>query len=167
MKPPHTIRNIVATVVGGLIVAAVLQATDNLLTVWSWIKTAFSAVVAVLTYPVNIPVWLLVLALAVIAGLIIGIRNLPDKGTTIVPAPQDELSDLERSIIRALVAADDRPLRIEELNKATRETRIRLQHALDLVYQKDLIVVYHNYVYGNSYRLSDAGRTYAITNCIA
>lgn len=84
----------------------------------------------------------------------------PPLGHTVRDIPQ--LSETELVVIRLLAAADGRWAGIEEIASEAHLSRLLTEQALEKLFAKGFLRDTHNYLHGTTFRLSSAGRDYAI-----
>lgn len=161
----------IATVVGGLILAAITWLLGFFPVVWSTIATGLTWVWSLLSYLVTLPIGvLLVVAWALfLAGHYLSGKRSVSIGVTDdirTHSPPDEgpiqLSQFEVDVSRVLAGGDGAWLALHEIAGHLSTSNLMVEQALEKLHINNMIRDTHNSMYGTSYRLSSKGRDYAI-----
>lgn len=149
-----------STVLGSLL----LWLSGIYLQAWEWIADAAKLLFKFLTYQVSVPLGLLFLV-AIIFGFTLFysgvIRNL-FKPLKIKKSVNLVFSKNEEDIVQLLGEADGRWLKISQIADILNIPNLVVEQAIDSLKNKDVIYDSFNLIHGASYRLSEAGRDYAI-----
>jgi len=168
LRDTHPVRSgIIATVVGGIILAILRQ-------VWMPARDALAWLWGVLNALVPVPVWLL-LFLFVAVPLIATARILRRRlATSVAPASvavpradvSRELSEFERSVLERIAKADGEDVDQDTIVRSLRTSRIRVQAAVDELDALDFVEVVPDYD-DNRLSLTRRGRQYAVEHNMA
>lgn len=160
---------VLAGVLSTLIAAFITWLLGFWPTVWAWVGNASSAIWAVAAYVIPVPTGVLVLLGVVLTYLC---ARKPSGAKAAVSTPSrpleqtardlPQLSENELAVIRLLAAADGRWAGIEEIASVAQLSRLLTEQALEKLFAKGFLRDRHNYLDGTSFRLSSAGRDYAI-----
>lgn len=80
------------------------------------------------------------------------------------PAPEPDLTEVEGAVIRALVSADGRRLRIDELAVLTHQPNLIVQRVVTRLDEAGFLSISYNYLHGPSCALTSAGQDVAMRN---
>jgi hypothetical protein len=160
------------SVLGGLLLAALSWVFGFHHAIWVWIVDVAQWLWFVLTFPVPVPV----IVLAIFAGLglyvwrdavlrkrarsTVAPKSREAASTAVEPAP---LTDNEVSIVRLLAGADGRWMSISELASRAALAKLVMEQAIDRLGGRGFLRDVSSPRKGKVYRLSPAGRDYAIT----
>jgi hypothetical protein len=151
-----------ATVIGTLIVAAILWLLGLLKPVFAWILHGMTA-------GVTLPVWLLViLALGIALSFRIRSKRVSRSPSTVPAVPEAAsatelpLTDLEMSVFRILTQADGGLVGIDDLESRLGVKRLLLAHALEGLWNRGYLEDNYNHMVGRRFYLSSRGTHAAI-----
>lgn len=144
-------------------------ATNQINFLWINLKEFITHLKSVAMLEVHIPIWICTFLLV---AFIFYIKN--SKKSSLVsheeitsPAPQENtkiFSENEILIIKTLAKADGQYMKLGEISILLNKPKLIIEQAIDSLDSKDYLYSSLNMLHGTSYRLSDKGRDYAISN---
>lgn len=157
----------VAGVVSTLAVAVLTWLFGFWPSVWQWLVATSVALWAWLTFTVPIPLSIVLLALFV--GLFAIRRSFfsqagpqPAAGSPAPSVEEPALAVAELSIISLLARVDGQWLGVENIASGVQLTRLAAERSLERLMRLGYLLDRHNMIHGTSFRLSSAGRDYAL-----
>ena len=174
MSDAHPVRNgIIATTVGGLLVALILWIAGFVGIVWRGLGSAISWLWHHLTASISLPTWLVIVALVYAVGVTVRLRkrrtppSLPSVeqpsslrgGAHVAPR---ELDRLQVKVMRAMANADGATQTIDELADDLGMSRLRVEQALEELEGMGYLEVVRDVVNGPAVDVTRAGRDYLI-----
>lgn len=166
------LRNqILATVIGGVILAALGWVGGVLPTIGNWIVLAVSTIWFLIKAEVPIPIGFLILLAVPMLWCGYKFLQSSEKSRAASDVPvvalntaiqAQPMSPLEDKVLRAFVRLDGRRLQMNDLVHLVREKKLLIDQALDSLRSRGYIDVTHNYVHGTYYFLTTKGRDVVI-----
>ena len=166
-RADNTLRNgIIATVVGGIIIAVLQWLYGFLGVVFKLIKSSPLFIRDSMLHKVYLPVWTLILiSTFALIPIISIIRRLITKDKTINSSSNEpklisyhDLDQLQKDILRQLTAADGKALGIDDLYYNLQVNRLRIGDAIERMEEHGLITSQHHVLYGIKFGLTRGGR---------
>ena len=172
-KDSNLRTTVIGTVVGGLILAAVLALVPKALAGVVW---ASKLIYGFLWFQLKIPTWVILFILLITVLLLrilarVWLHSTPvgtssEASPEPLPAP-DPFSKLELSIISTLVRGDGKYLSRSEIAQSIRSSVLLTEQAMDSLDRRNMLMTTGHYMGYTIYRLSPQGRDYAIENGLA
>lgn len=162
----------IATVVGGLILAAITWLFGFFPIVWSTIATGLTLVWSLLSHLVTLPIGVLFASAwaLFLAGHYLSSKRSVSIRVTDNIRPQSpphegpiQLSQFEGDVVRVLAGGDGAWISLHEIAGHLSTSNLMVEQALEKLHINNIIRDTHNSMYGTSYRLSSKGRDYAIS----
>ena len=136
--------------------------------IWNGVTTDISTPIWVLSvlFLLALPVlWrfgLKIISLIVPTKIEASITSTAVDGHPVIQSNGPQLTESELLVLRALAAEDGGSAHVDTVVNRIGQNQLRSEQALDSLINKNLVGYSLNYVYGNSYYLSDRGRDLVI-----
>lgn len=136
--------------------------------VWRGLSGVLEALWGLVAYPVPLPAGLLACVAFLIAWLVLRAavtRAAPVASDNAAPPLGQALPSLtpnELTIVQLLIRADGQWLGIEHISRGIHMSRLITERALEQLFARGYLFDNHNSLSGPSFRLSSAGRDYAL-----
>ena len=159
---------VTGTVVGGLILAAVLALVPK---AWAGVVWASKAIYGFLWFKISIPIWLILLICFLAALLLTIFKQSQRKFHSVTfaaeeapvsPPTPDPLSKLELLVISILVKADGKYLGKSEIASSIEATVLLTEQALESLNRRKMLMSTGHYMGYPIFRLSPKGVDYAV-----
>jgi len=175
MFDPHPIRTgIIATTVGGLLLALILWAVGRIGGVWRAVWSAVAWLAHQVAASISVPAWLVLVAVAYGVAVTVLLRrrrsppSLPSAGRPSRLRDGDpqvvrrELDRLQVRVMRAMADADGATPTIDELAEDLDISRLRVEQVLEQLEVMRYVEIIRDVVNGPVVDVTRAGRDYLI-----
>ena len=163
MKQDHSVRNgIIVTVVGGLILSAILSALGYLAKLAAFLGAFLTSILSAATKVVELPIWAVVALvfgwLILVAVLAANYRRPSTTMLTEAQRDQTQLDTLQMHIVSVLIEANGKRVSVGELNYRIEVNHCRLVDALERLIALGLIEQSNHPLDGPLISISRTGR---------
>lgn len=173
---------VVAAVLAGLILSALGWFSGVLPSVLSWFINAFNGFLKLITYEINVPVWIFILVgapifIASAKVLFKWIFKPPTQSGFSESHAQDSyqaesverdevinLSDDQHFVMQKLVALDGSPMAMADFRYGPGLTRLQAEQVVESLCDLEFVQVAGNYLHGDQVYLTVRGRDYMLGN---